>query len=112
MLRISKLVTVMPMTTNESSLNQAVADVLRGEMATLRWTLATLSAASDIPKVSVQRYLKGARDIDVAVLDKLARAMGTDAVSVMTAAMEHLDRPLPPKPPTGETGLPNVGDAV
>lgn len=79
-------------TESEIGLNQAVADVLRGELAVHDWTLADLSNASGIPKVSVQRYLRGTRGIDVDILDKLARAFGTSAMAVLAQAVELAER--------------------
>ena len=80
------------MDTHSTGLNGAVAATLRGEVAAQGLSQADLSARSGIPLVSVQRYLKPSRAIDVATLDQMARALGTDAQTVMMAAAMRLAR--------------------
>lgn len=95
--------------TNDSGINQAAAAVLRGELAALDWTLEDLSRASGIPRVSVQRYLKGTRRMDLDTLGTIAVALGTDAATVMSAAVARLDRPEPERPEPPAQPLPKFG---
>lgn len=95
--------------TNESGINQAAAAVLRGELAALDWTLEDLAKASGVPRVSVQRYLKGTRRMDLDTLGALAVALGTDAAAVMSAAVARLDRPAPERPESDPQPLPEFG---
>ena len=94
--------------TNDSGINQAAAAVLRGELAALDWTLEDLAEASGVPRVSVQRYLKGSRRMDLDMLATLASALGTDSVAVMSAAVACLDQPTPPRP-TVTRSIPKTG---
>lgn len=90
--RVSVSDIVISMNDEALTLNEAVASQLRGELAAKDWTLADLSAASGIPKVSVQRYLRGTRPIDIAILDRLARALGLSVVDVFVMAEARLER--------------------
>lgn len=107
---ISKVATLVSMN-EDLSLNQAVADVLRGELASRRWTLEDLSAASGIPKVSVQRYVAGSRNIDVAILEALSRALEVSAADVMAAAVERMKRTASPPRHKVDEEPPDVSDA-
>ena len=69
-----------------------MAAELRGELAALGWSQADLAERSGVPKVSVQRYLKPSRHIDLDVLDVLARALGSSPEAVLAAAVERMAR--------------------
>lgn len=100
----------------QQGLNAAVAAQLRAERAALGWTIDELAQRADIPAISVRRYLKGERQIDVSVLYALASALGLTAGQVVEAAQERLDRemsePLPRVALTSEeqAGAPEEGD--
>lgn len=78
--------------THAQGINGAVAAELRGELSAQGKTQADLAAASGVPIVSVQRYLKPSRAIDIEVLDKLARALGLSPTDVLIAATQRLNR--------------------
>jgi len=78
------------MTDHSAGLNGAVAAELRAEMARQGVTQKELARTSGVPVVSVQRYLAHTRAIDISSLDKLARALGTDAMTVMATAGSRL----------------------
>lgn len=80
------------MTTHASGLNGAVAAVLRGMLKEAGMRQADLADLSGIPAVSVQRYLAPTRAIDVEVLEKMSRALGSDPMRVMVRAAELLER--------------------
>ena len=73
-------------------LNAAVAAELRAERVALGMTLDALASASGISKVSVQRYLRPTRYIDMETLDLLAGAMGVHPETIMDRAVERLGR--------------------
>lgn len=79
------------MTNHDTGLNAAVAAELRAEKAARALTNGDISAKSDFPEVSVQRYLAAKRAIDVHVLDILARALGTDAPTILERASRRYD---------------------
>lgn len=74
------------MSDHASGLNGAVAAELRAELARQGLRQQDLARLSGIPLVSVQRYLAPSRAIGIDVLDKMARALGLDAVRIMSAA--------------------------
>lgn len=78
--------------THNTGLNGAVAAELRAQRARIEITQEEVSARSGVPLVTVQRMLAAKRPIDVAMLDKLARALETDAASVLGAAAIALMR--------------------
>lgn len=81
-------------TTNEQqqadTMNSAVAAVLRAEKAAQKATLPTLVEVTGIPKVSLQRYFAGDREITVRVLAQLSQALGMTPGEVWAKAVERL----------------------
>lgn len=73
-------------------LNAAVAAELRAERAARRITLQQLADESLVPLMSVRRYLNADRNIDVAVLYALAKALGTTPLEVVEAAQIRMAR--------------------
>lgn len=75
-----------------AGLNGAVAAVLRGERAASGMTLEELADKTNIPVVSVQRYLAAKRPIDMAVLNEFAKALGLTSREIVVAAEARLNR--------------------
>lgn len=75
-----------------SGLNGAIAAQLRAERVALGLTNDELAEQTEIPKVSLQRYLAGTRAIDIATLDSLARALGVTATQIVRDAEARLER--------------------
>lgn len=78
-------------------LNAAVAAVLRGERASADLTINQLASKADLTAISVRRYLKAQRHIDVAVLNALAQALGTNMQAIVAAAEARMKRQAPPE---------------
>lgn len=68
----------MVMTTYGDKFNSAVAAELRAERARKGITLAKLVEGSGIAQSSVQRYLKGDRDIPIAALYDICNVLTVD----------------------------------
>ena len=81
------------MSDHASGLNGAVAAELRAELARQGLRQQDLARLSGIPPVSIQRYLAPSRAIGIDVLDKMARALGLDAVRIMSAAGSRIKGP-------------------
>lgn len=67
-------------------MNGAVAAVLRGERAASGVTLDELSGRTGIPTVSLQRYLKGKRHLDVDIVWTIAGGLELDVSEVFSRA--------------------------
>lgn len=80
------------MSEHAQGLNGAVAAELRAELSRQGLRQADLAKASGVPVVSVQRYLAPNRAMDIEVLDKLTRALGTNAAEIMGRAAAQLAR--------------------
>lgn len=68
----------------------SVAAELRAAKARKDLTLSEMVELTGFSKSSVNNWLKGYREITMPVLDKLSRAMGTDPLEVIRAAMEQM----------------------
>lgn len=75
-----------------AGMNGAVAAVLRGERSATGLTLEELSGKTDIPVVSLQRYLKGKRHLDVDVVWNIAVALEMEPDDVWRQASTRLKR--------------------
>lgn len=75
-----------------AGMNGAVAAVLRGERSATGLTLEELSGKTDIPVVSLQRYLKGKRHLDVDVVWNIAVALEMEPDDVWRQAFTRLKR--------------------
>ena len=71
-------------------MNGAVAAVLRGERAASGITLDELSGKTGIPAVSLQRYLKGKRHLDVDIVWTIAGGLEIDVSDVFARAAGRL----------------------
>lgn len=76
----------------DEGLNAAVAAQLRAERAAADLTMQQLADRAEIPLVSVQRYLRAKRDIDIATLYALCEALGVEPFDVVAAAQTRLLR--------------------
>lgn len=74
------------MTEHTTGLNGALIDFFRAEMAAQRITQPQLAALADMTVVSLQRYLAGKRGMDVAVVEKIANALGLTGVQAAVRA--------------------------
>lgn len=72
-------------------LNAAVAAQLRAERAAADLTVEQLAREADMSPVSVQRYLRGKRHIDVAVLFQLAKALEVEPAEIVANAQRRAD---------------------
>lgn len=73
-------------------LNAAVAAQLRAERAANEMTIEQVAKRAGVSEISVRRYLKAQRHIDLGVLEALTAAMGTTTSAVIEAAQERLVR--------------------
>lgn len=78
-----------------AGMNGAVAAVLRGERAASGVTLDELSGKTGIPTVSLQRYLKGKRHLDIDVAWGIAVALDLDPSTVFAQAQDRMKRENP-----------------
>lgn len=73
-------------------LNGAVAAALRAEHGRKKVTYEAIATATGLSKTSVERYLNGKRHMDLAVVDGLARALGSTAEDVMREVADQRRR--------------------
>lgn len=78
-----------------AGMNGAVAAVLRGERAASGVTLEELSGMTEIPVVSLQRYLKAKRHLDVDIVWNIALALDLEPTDVFSQAKVRLERENP-----------------
>lgn len=78
--------------TMDYSWGQALADELHAEREAQRMTLDDLASRSGVPKVTLQRYLAGSREIRVDALDQICRALGLPIGEMATRAQARYDR--------------------
>jgi len=71
---------------------QAVAAELRGEMAAQGITHAAMADLTALSKTSVQRYLKGTREIPMTAFYAFAAALNVNPADVMAAAVKRLEK--------------------
>lgn len=70
----------------------AVAAELRAERARKGITLDALAAASDTAKSSVQRYLKGTREIPITAFLALCQALEVSPVEIFDRASKSVEQ--------------------
>lgn len=78
-------------------MNDAVAAVLRAEVAVLGLSLNELEERTGIPKVSIQRYLAGTRPITIGTVTTIADAIGMSLQQVIIEAQRRLPMFSPPE---------------
>lgn len=80
------------MTSRTGDWAAALAGELRAEMGRQRLTLDEMAAKSGIPKVSVERYVNGKRDIPMSKFPQLCRALGVAVPEMITRVETALGR--------------------
>lgn len=80
------------MDTPVDPLTAAVAAELRAYRAASRLTIEQLAEATDISSRTLKRLLNAQRDIDVRVIDLLARALDFDPEELMARARVRVQR--------------------
>lgn len=74
------------------SWGQALADELHAEREGQRMTLDDLARRSGVPKVTLQRYLAGTREIRIDALANICRALGISIGEMAGRAQARYDR--------------------
>jgi transcriptional regulator with XRE-family HTH domain len=70
---------------------RAVAAQIRAELAAAGLTVTAAVKLTGIPRPTIDRYLKGERDIPLAKLMTIARALDIDAHVILRRASERMD---------------------
>jgi transcriptional regulator with XRE-family HTH domain len=87
------------------SFGQALADELHAEREGQRITLDDLARRSGVPKVTLQRYLAGSRDIKVGALADICKALGLTVGEVAARAQRRFERVTQPLDENGTGSL-------
>lgn len=69
-----------------SATSQKIGAILMDRKLALRYSMREIADLADLSESSVNRYLRGGREINIEDLEKLARALGLDPLAVYAEA--------------------------
>lgn len=76
----------------DETLSQALAAVLRSELAARRWTVGELAEGAEMTRVDLYRKLRGERELRTDEQSRLARALGVSVSYLMHEAERRMER--------------------